>query len=549
MEPVIVVGAGPVGLALALALARHEVPSVLLDGGDGTAVPRPARTCVLRPDTAALAQRLAGAAELSGTHWRVWRTLRRRQTVHQVDFAPGAAPFHLAQHTLTAALADAARRSELIEVVPGQRLTELEQLPGGVRARTAGGPGATWSGSYLVGCDGARSTVRKLLGVRFPGRTSVERRAVATVRTALPWPQEALLHRDLPGVGGEVSARSLPGDRWRLDWRLPPRGDLVTPDALIDRVQRTLSAWSDAAPGAYELLDTGVHTAHQRIARHWRAGRAFLAGDAARLLGALGTQSVEEGLRDADNLAWKLALVWRGTAPEALLDSYEAERRGASVARLRALDQALPLVQGGGALRSLLPGGRGPLGLLTDGHVGTGPLGAPGAYSRSPLTPGRAVAGIGTAPGAVVDDVPVTPPGGARQRLRQRLGRGLLVVLVAPGAGVWESRHWMHAGVMPRLAAAVRGLPLPAELLVAEAYPGAVAHTCLLVRPDGHLAAALPGVDPDALHACATAVAALDAPDPDADADPAPSQAPDTSNATAADGAGDTVGARRPPPD
>ncbi|MBW1595472.1 FAD-dependent monooxygenase [Streptomyces sp. JJ38] len=525
MEPVIVVGAGPVGLALALALARHDVPSVLLESGDGEIVARPARTCVLRPDTAALAQRLAGAAELPGTHWRVWRTIRRRQCVHQEDFAPGSAPFHLHQHTLTGALVAAVRRSELVDFVPGRRLTELEQHAHGVRARTAGGLGVTWSGSYLVGCDGARSTVRKLLGVRFPGRTSVERRAVAALRTPLPWPDEALVHREPPG-GEEVCARSLPGGVWRLDWQLPPRGDLITPQDLLGRVDATLAAWSDGAEPAYELLDTGVHTAHQRLARHWRSGRVFLAGDAARLLGALGTQSVDEGLRDVDNLAWKLAVAWHGTgagavsgessedtALELLLDSYEEERRGASVARLRALDQAVPLVHGGSGLRALLPGGRGPLTLLTDGHVGRGALGAPAGYADSPLTsaplPGL---GAGEAVGEVAADVPVTPPGGERQPLRQRLGRGLLVVLVAPGSAVWESRHWMNAGVMPALAAAVRGLPLRAELLVAEAYPGADPHTVLLVRPDGHLAAALPGVDPGGLHTCAAALSGATVP-------------------------------------
>ncbi|WP_431783376.1 FAD-dependent monooxygenase [Streptomyces chumphonensis] len=521
MEPVIVVGAGPVGLALALALARHEVPTVLLETGDGEAPARPARTCVLRPDTAALAQRLAGPAELPGTHWRVWRTLRRRQCLDQEDFAPGDAPFHLPQHSLTGALTAAVRRSGFVDFVPGRRLTELEQHASGVRARTSGGLGVAWSGSYLVGCDGARSTVRKLLGVRFPGRTSVERRAVAALRVPLPWPDEALLHRDPPG-GGEVSARSLPGGLWRLDWRLPPRGDLVTPEDLLRRIGSTLAAWSEEAgpqdgSPAYDLLDTGVHTAHQRLARRWRRGRAFLAGDAARLLGALGTQSVDEGLRDADNLAWKLAVAWHGedaTAADALLDTYESERRGVSVARLRALDQALPLVQGGSALRSLLPGGRGPLGLLTDGHAGRGPLGAPGAYAASPLTspalPGLSVAAELGRPAA---DVPVTLPGGERQPLRGRLGRRLLVVLVAPGTGVWESRHWRNAGVMPQLAAAVRELPLPAELLVAEAYPGAEAHSVLLVRPDGHLAAALPGVDAAELHASAVRLAGGDGTD------------------------------------
>jgi 3-(3-hydroxy-phenyl)propionate hydroxylase len=90
-------------------------------------------------------------------------------------------------------------------------------------------------------------------------------------------------------------------------------------------------------------------------------------------------------------------------------------------------------------------------------------------------------------------------------RLWERLGRELLVVLVAPGTGVWDRRHWMRAGLMPRLAAAVSALPMRTELLVAEEYPGAPAHTVLLVRPDGHLAAALSGVRPAELYACADA--------------------------------------------
>ncbi|MFV2121593.1 monooxygenase, partial [Streptomyces sp. Act-28] len=143
-----------------------------------------------------------------------------------------------------------------------------------------------------------------------------------------------------------------------------------------------------------------------------------------------------------------------------------------------------------------------------DGHLGRGPLGAPPAYPCSPLAPMDVEGGVevGTAPGALVADVPVTAPDGAAGRLRDRLGRGVLVVLVAPGTGVWDRRHWVTAGVMPRLAEAVRTLPVRGELLVTEAYPGAVAHTVLLVRPDGHLAAAFAGVHPAALRAAAEAL-------------------------------------------
>jgi 3-(3-hydroxy-phenyl)propionate hydroxylase len=518
VEPVIVAGAGPVGLALALALARRSVPSVVLDSGDGEVVRRAARTCVLRPQTAALLPPVEAA------RWSVWRTERRRQCVERVELDDETSPVHLEQYRLEHALRAALADEKLARIATGSRLDTLEQDAEGVTAHTRGPTGTWWRGSYLVGCDGARSTVRKLLGVGFAGRTSVERHAVAAVRTRLPRPDEALLHREPGGRSGEVVARPLPHGAWRLDWLLTPRGDLVTPEEMLDRVHSTLALWHSGAeheaPPAYELLDTGVYTAHQRLARRWRVERTFLAGDAAHLTGALGVQNVEEGLRDAANLAWKLALAWhhgaRGTdADEVLLDSYAAERRAAVGARLRAVDQALPFVRrSGGGLRTLLPGGGagGPLGMLTDAHLGRGPLGRAPVYDRSPLAvePEYAV-GTETAPGEPVRDVPVTLLDGTRTGLRERLGgRGgdLVVVLVAPGTGVWDSRHWLRAGLMPELAAVVERLPLAAELVVAEEYPGAAAHTVLAVRPDGHLAAALHGARPGDVRACARAFAA-----------------------------------------
>ncbi|MFJ9619323.1 FAD-dependent monooxygenase [Streptomyces noursei] len=538
MEPVIVVGAGPVGLALALALTRHAVPVVVLDETDGQEEPRPARTVVLRPDTAAFAARLGCADALSdtGARWSAWRTMRRRRLLERVAFGDDTSPLHLPQHALTRALRTALTGEPLAQVVSGSRLAAVEQDAKGVSAQTRGDNGTWWRGSYLVGCDGPRSTVRKLLDVRFPGRTAVERHAVATLRTELPWPGEALLHRSPARHGGgrvsEVSARPLPGGVWRLDWLLPPGRDLVTPDALVARIRDSLAGWAAEAaadgtgdeggtPGGrghpglvppYELLDTGVHTVHHRLARTWRRGRAFLAGDAAHLLGALGTQGLDEGLRDAENLAWKLGLAWHHGATETLLDSYQVERRGAVAARLRAADSALPLLRDGGAVRwrTVLPGAaRGRSTLLTDGHLGRGPLGGAPSYAGTPLAapaglPGEAT--VGTLPGAPVVEVPVTASDGSSVGLRDRLGQGLLVVLVAPGTGVWDRRHWQSAGLMPRLSEAVAALPMRAEVLVTEAYPGAAAHTVLVVRPDGHVVAALSGVRPDELAACADAV-------------------------------------------
>ncbi|MEW2067813.1 FAD-dependent monooxygenase [Streptomyces sp. NPDC007346] len=538
MDPVIVVGAGPVGLTLSLALAAQGVPCVLLDEGPGTEEVRLARTVVLREDTADLVERLGAAGlEKDGLRWSGWRSMRRKQLVRDVpldagsggsggpgglggsrgsrdsrheEAAPLPAPLHVPQHALASALRAAVAAAPLVELVPLSRVDTLEQDRDGVTVHTKE-PGSTWwRGSYLVGCDGARSTVRKLLDIRFPGRTAVERHAVAALRADLPWPGEAVLHRQPPWRtgGAEVSGRPLPDGVWRLDWLLPPRGELVTPDALITRVRDTLAGWCGETP-PYELLDTGVHTLHHRLARRWRVQRAFLAGDAAHLLGALGTQGLDEGIRDAENLAWKLAHAWHHSGGDQLLDSYQAERRAAVAARLRAADQSLPILRGGGGLRTLVPGtARSHDTLLADGHLGCGALGAPPSYSHSPLAPLHAQAhtSVGTPPGAPVADVRVTAPDGTAIRLRERLGRGHpLVILVAPGTGVWDRRHWLTAGIMPRLVEAVEALPSTAELLVTESYPGASAHTVLLVRPDGHLVAAFAGVRPAELLAAARA--------------------------------------------
>ncbi|MEU6538670.1 FAD-dependent monooxygenase [Streptomyces sp. NPDC047000] len=517
MDPVIIVGAGPVGLTLALALARHEVPSVVLDEGPGTDEPRLARTVVLREDTAALMSRLTGVRlEEAGIRWSGWRSMRRKQLTREITFGDAdPAPLHIAQHVLTGSLRAALAAQPLARLVAHSRLDAVEQERSGVTAHTRGPEGTWWRGSHLVGCDGPRSTVRKLMDIRFPGRTAVERHAVAALRTELPWPGQALLHRSPPWrtsgpSAGEITARPLPHGVWRLDWLLPPGKDLVTPDVLVARIRETLSGWTGGPTPPYELLDTGVHTVHHRLARRWRAGRVFLAGDAAHLLGALGTQGLDEGLRDADNLAWKLASAWHHGPHEALLDSYQTERRAVVSARLRAADQVLPLLRGGGGLRTYVPGSaRGHDALLADGHLGQGVLGAPGTYAGSPLAPRHleAEVPVDTPPGAAVTDVAVTAEDGSLVRLRDRLGRGaLLVLLVAPGSAVWERRHWVTAGVMPRLAAAVAALPHPAELLVAESYPGAAAHTVLLVRPDGHLVTALSGVRSADLFAATGAV-------------------------------------------
>lgn len=501
MDPVIIVGAGPVGLTLALALARHQVPSVVLDEGSGVC-PESVRSSVLRADTADLLARVGyHRVTADGRGWTGWRTLRRGRELANLRLEPGEA-VHLAQHRLLRGLRDAVSATPLVQLVPDSAVAEFEQDPDGVSVRTAR---TWWRGSHLVGCDGPRSGVRRQLKVRFPGHAAADHYAVVTVRADLPHPGEALLHRDPPQSAGarEVTGRPLPDGVWRLDWRLPVRQPALTPDALIEHLRATLADWNGGEVPRYELIAAADHVVQQRLATRFQVGRVFLAGDAAHLLGSLGMQNLDEGLRDADNLAWKLALVWHNCATERLLASYQQERRGSVIARLRSADQARPLLQPSTPLlevrRSVLSGSlRRNATLLSDGTLGTGRLGSAPAYpggGRAALSPNLPP----TSPGVLVPDIQVVTADGTVDRLRARLGRGFLVVLVAPGTAVWASDYWLGAGLMPQLTEATRALPLPAELLVTEAYPNAAPHTVLLIRPDGHLVAALRGSHPDDL--------------------------------------------------
>ncbi|MCZ9344249.1 FAD-dependent monooxygenase, partial [Streptomyces sp. TRM76130] len=143
MDPVIIAGAGPVGLTLALALARQEVACVVLDEGPGKDEPRPARTVVLPEDTVDLLERLTGTPlEPAGLRWAGWRSMRRRQVTRQIVFDDtDPAPLHIAQHQLTGALRTALARESLVRIAVNSRVDAVEQEPSGVTVHTRGPQG------------------------------------------------------------------------------------------------------------------------------------------------------------------------------------------------------------------------------------------------------------------------------------------------------------------------------------------------------------------------------------------------------------------------
>lgn len=155
--------------------------------------------------------------------------------------------------------------------------------------------------------------------------------------------------------------------------------------------------------------------------------------------------------------------------------------------------------------------------LLADGQLGTGRFGGAPAYPAAPSgVPGRVPVQRGargstslsellpaTSPGVLVPDLPVLATDGTPDQLHARLGSTFLLLLVAPGTTVWSAEHWLGAGLMPRLAEVAAALPVPAEVLVTEEYPGAGPHTVLLIRPDGHLVGVTQGAATEDLQALA----------------------------------------------
>jgi 3-(3-hydroxy-phenyl)propionate hydroxylase len=335
--PVLIVGAGPVGMTLALELARFDVPSVVLDS-------KPhlerigSRSMVIARHTIETFLRLGcGEKALAkGVALTSARTYFRNVELFCVEFpeaAKGEIPrfLNLQQTYVEEYLYELVAASALIDVRWGSEVTGVAQDADGVTLTLR--DGEALRGAYAVGCDGVRSAVRRLIGVEFPGRSFDDRFLITDVRAELPFPSERRFFFDPPfNPGRQVLIHPEPDSEWRIDWQVPSETDAEA-ERKSGRLDERVRAIVGEAP--YELAWLTAYRFHERVAARFRAGRIFLAGDAAHVFAPFGARGMNSGVEDARNLGWKLALVLVGEAGDGLLDSYEAERRAAALENLR----------------------------------------------------------------------------------------------------------------------------------------------------------------------------------------------------------------------
>lgn len=554
MLEALVVGAGPTGLVMATELLRHGVHPRLVEQLPGPlnlsrALGVQARTLELFEREGLADALVSRGVQVSEVAMRGRGDVGGRVSLRASLGRLGTRyPFILLvpQDDTEAVLrAHLTRRGGAVEW--GVALEDAVEVPGGVRAtlRHADGRVEEVETRWLLGCDGARSRVRKAAGLAFEGKTYRDDCILADVEV-----EGGLAHDTLtlmPSAHGMLAAFPLPGARrFRLvaivpgpgAWAGRP-GEDVAPvslgevQALVDRM----------APLPLRLSAPRWLTRfrlHRRGVRHYRQGHMLLAGDAAHIHSPAGGQGMNTGIQDAINLGWKLALVLRGHAPESLLDTYEAERHRVGRYLLARTDRLFGAVTRGGAAGRLLRA------FLVPRLVGRWLLGLPAAqqrlarfisetgitYRKSPLSTedvrGADSAGVrlldGPCPGARVPDGPIQGVGVERLAQVQRAPVHVLLLFAGlaegpsgeglsgeglSGEGLEALAARLEAAFAGRLHAYVvraRGAAPAARVLVDAGGVlhrrfGAGAACAYLLRPDAYVAHRARSVEPERLEA------------------------------------------------
>ena len=333
-HPVVVVGAGPVGLCAAIDLAQRGVPVVLLDDGD--CIGEGSRGICYAKRTLEILDRLGIAAACleKGVTWKVGKVFFRDELLYAFDLLPEdghkmPAFINLQQYYLEHFLVQRAAELPNLEVRWGNRVAGLEPRNDGARLTvdTPDGPYRV-DASWVVAADGARSTLRRLLDLPFVGEVFEERFLIADVKMLGPFPPERWFWFEPPfHAGHSALLHKQPDHVWRIDLQLGADADPVAeqaPERVIPRLRQMLGH------DDFSLEWVSVYRFQCRRLERFVHGRVVFVGDAAHQVSPFGARGANSGIQDAENLAWKLALVLNGAAPESLIETYEIERSAAA---------------------------------------------------------------------------------------------------------------------------------------------------------------------------------------------------------------------------
>jgi 3-(3-hydroxy-phenyl)propionate hydroxylase len=529
---VIIVGAGPVGLSLALDLKSRGVEAVVLESG--TSLSTGSRAICYAKRSLEILDRLGVGQRMldKGVTWRQGKVFWRERMVYQFDLLPEAghrmpAFVNCQQYYLEQFLIE--RALELgIDLRFGHQVTGVVPEDGSVGIDIA-----TPAGNYalrcdwLLACDGARSTVRRALGLGFEGQVFKDKFLITDVRMDADFPPERWFWFDPPFHPGQSALlHSQPDQIWRIDLQLGWQADAeeeVKPERVIPRLQAMLGK-----DRRFELEWISIYTFRCRRLPKFRHGRVLFLGDAAHEVSPFGARGFNSGIQDTDNLAWKLACVLQDLAPERLLDSYDEERLVAADDNIRHSTRSTEFITPKNAASRAY---RDAVLALAEHHpfarrmLNSGRLSTPTRLDFSSLnTPDPAGFASGLVPGSPAEDAPLSQGGAPCWLLNQLSPAGptttmTLLLFLEQADGLSERL----AAALGRLARApvpiearvilthaeraspaCRGLPAFVDVAgLAAARYAAAPGTCYLIRPDQHVSARWRRFDADRVRTAA----------------------------------------------
>jgi len=338
-DRIIVIGAGPVGLCLSLALAQEGIEVCLAEAlGDDNFLDQVPRAGTNHPATLELLDRIGLYEKLEPRgivapllhYWERSDNQRIAEFDHRHLKDDTRFPYVLQceRIKIVEEALKLAKAHPNIDVRLATEFTSFTQDRDGVTAQVANPAGETESirGAYLVSGEGARSIIRKDLGIEFEGFTYPDR--TLNIEVAYDFRSHGYTERNYisdPDEWSNLFHWKGPPDRWRIHFPTAPDEDetaLMRPEALQARLQRFLATGTP-----FDIVGSNLYVVHQRVAQRFRVGRAILAGDSAHVNSPIGAMGMNSGIHDAFNLAEKLTRIARKEVDDDLLDRYERQRR------------------------------------------------------------------------------------------------------------------------------------------------------------------------------------------------------------------------------